>query len=308
MEPIPQYQVICFGEVLWDILPSGALPGGAPMNVAYHLMKLGTHPALITKIGIDDYGERLVNILSKSGVSTEFFSIDYEHPTGLVYANLNDHHEVGYDIVFPSAWDFIDWKDEYTSLVGNANYFVYGSLTSRNKVSRDTLIDLLDIAKTKVLDINLRQPYFRRTNVEHLLERANILKMNIAELELITGWFSHFKTTEDRVKLMQDQFKIDTLIVTMGADGAIVNHRGSFHRHPGFKVAVADTIGSGDSFLAGFLSQLLKGSTVENALILASGIGAFIATQTGACPEYDTSQIMALIDSNTFSEKLKLHF
>ena len=278
------------------------------MNVAYHLMKLGIHPALITKIGIDDYGEKLVNILSKSGVSTEFFCIDYEHPTGLVYANLNDHHEVVYNIVFPSAWDFIDWKDEYGSLVGNADYFVYGSLTSRNKVSRDTLIDLLDIAKTKVLDINLRPPHFHRSSVEHLLEKADILKMNIAELELITGWFSHFKTTEDRVKLMQDQFKIDTLIVTMGADGALVNHRGAFHRHPGFKVAVVDTIGRGDSFLAGFLSQLLKGSTVENALIFASGIGAIIATQTGACPEYDTSQIMALIVSNTSSEKFKLHF
>ena len=123
--------------------------------------------------------------------------------------------------------------------------------------------------------------------------------MNIAELELITGWFSNFQTTEDRIKLMQDEFKIDTLIVTMGGDGALVNHKGTVHRHEGFKVEVADTIGSGDSFLAGFLHQLLIDSSIENALAFASGIGAFIATQKGACPDYENSQITNLINSNS---------
>src|SRR5215210_5874429 len=133
MEPSSQHRVVCFGEVLWDILPSGALPGGAPMNVAYHLKKLGTNPALITKIGTDDYGKKLVNILSDAGVTTEYFQVDYERPTGLVYANVNNHHEVVYDIVYPSAWDFIEWNDEFSALLQQAGYFVYGSLTSRNK-------------------------------------------------------------------------------------------------------------------------------------------------------------------------------
>ncbi|WP_018612044.1 carbohydrate kinase family protein [Segetibacter koreensis] len=296
MEP-SQHQVVCFGEVLWDILPSGALPGGAPMNVAYHLKKLGANPALITKIGTDDYGKRLVNILSENGVTTEYFQVDYERHTGLVYANVNNHHEVVYDIVYPSAWDFIELNEEFTGLLEKADYFVYGSLTSRNKESRDTLYQLLDIAKTKVLDINLRPPHFNRSLVEHLLESANILKMNEAELELITGWFSRFESTEDRMKLMQDQFDIDTLIVTMGSEGAIVSDRGRIHRHPGFTVNVADTIGSGDSFLAGFIHQLLIGASAETALTFASGIGAFIATQSGACPSYEISQITELIHS-----------
>ncbi len=298
MEPSLQHQVVCFGEVLWDILPAGPLPGGAPMNVAYHLKKLGTNPALITKIGLDKYGEDLVNILSKIGVTTEVFYIDHEHPTGLVYANVNDHHEVVYDIVYPSAWDFIELKDEMINLVKEAKYFVYGSLTSRNKVSQQTLNQLLEVAQIKVLDINLRPPHFRRSDVEGLLRKAGILKMNIAELELITGWFSHFQTIEDRIKLIQDKFNIQTLIVTMGGDGALVNHQGTIHRHAGFKVEVKDTIGSGDSFLAGFLHQLLNGYSVENALAFASGIGAFIATQSGACPQYEISQITELITSD----------
>ncbi len=99
-------QVVCFGEVLWDILPSAALPGGAPMNVAYPLKKLGTNPALITKIGTDNYEEKLVNILFESEVSTAYFQVDYHNSTGLVYANVNNHHEVVYDIVYPFCMGF----------------------------------------------------------------------------------------------------------------------------------------------------------------------------------------------------------
>lgn len=295
------HPVVCFGEVLWDILSERALPGGAPMNVAYHLKKLGTNPALITKIGLDNYGKELLGILSECGINTDYFEVDYEQATGLVYANLNDHHEVVYDIVNPSAWDFIEWMDEFTTLLQRADFFVYGSLTSRNKVSRDTLEQLLQIAKTKVLDINLRPPHFHRSQAELLLEKADILKMNISELELITGWFSKFKSTEDRIKLIQDRFKINTVIVTMGGDGAILNDRGSIYRHPGYKVKVADTIGSGDSFLAGFIHQLLKGDSVEQALRFASAIGAFIATRPGACPKYELEEIKDLIQSNIIS-------
>jgi len=267
------------------------------MNVAYHLKKLGTEPAMITKIGFDDYGKKLVNILSASGVTTEYFQVDYERPTGLVYANVNNHQEVVYDIVYPSAWDFIEWQNEYHSLLEEARFFVYGSLTSRNKESRDTLYQLLDIAKSKVLDINLRPPHFNRAHVEYLLQKADIVKMNEAELELITGWFSGYKNTEDRMKLVQEHFVIDKLIVTLGGDGAIVLDAGKFYRNTGFRVEVADTIGSGDSFLAGFISQLLKGTSIEAALDFASRIGAFIATQKGACPQYELSQITELINS-----------
>lgn len=302
MEPSSQHPVVCFGEVLWDILPSGALPGGAPMNVAYHLKKLGTDPALITKIGTDDYGRSLVDILSASGVTTEYFQVDYERPTGLVYANVNDHHEVIYDIVYPSAWDFIEWNAEFHDLLLQSEFFVYGSLTSRNKESRDTLYQCLEIARTKVLDINIRPPHFSRSHIEYLLQKANILKMNEAELELVTGWFSPFENMEDRMKLMQDVFNIDTLIVTRGGDGALVNDKGTIYHHPGFKVTVSDTIGSGDSFLAGFINQLINGSRVEKALEFASAIGAFIATRPGACPQYEISQITELISSDSYKK------
>ena len=298
METNAVHKVVCYGEVLWDILPAGALPGGAPMNVAYHLEKLGCNPALITRIGIDEWGKELLNGLAAQGVCTDYFYIDYETPTGLVYARPNEQNEVTYDIVSPSAWDYIDWHDEMAGLLQQAAYFVYGSLTSRSKTSRETLYRLLETAKTRVLDINLRAPHYQRNHVTTLLQSANILKMNLAELELITGWFSHYTDTSERIKLMQDQFNIPTIIVTMGGDGAMVVEDGQVYRHNGYKITVADTIGSGDSFLAGFLAKKLNGTGTAEALQFASATGAFIATQAGACPQYDVAQITHLIQNN----------
>jgi fructokinase len=292
------HQVVCFGEVLWDILPSGAVPGGAPMNVAYHLHKLNKNPALITRIGIDERGQELMNIFSGQGVCTDFFQVDDKYETGKVYATPNEYNEVVYDIVKPVAWDFITWDDVFTDLIANAEFFVFGSLAARSKVSKDTLFRLLETAKNKVLDINLRAPHYNRRIVEQLLRKANFVKMNLAELELITGWFSNHTSIEDRLKSIGEKFRLTNMMVTMGGDGALLLMNGAITKHPGFNVEVVDTVGAGDAFLAGLLSQLLDKTGSKAALEFASGLGAFIATQRGACPEYDTEEIKALIQNN----------
>jgi fructokinase len=288
------YKVICYGEILWDILPSGPLPGGAPMNVAYHLNKLDASPALITKIGDDNYGKDLIEILSNDGVEVTF-ETDPKYPTGLVFANVDKDHEMAYDIVYPSAWDFIEWKQAYSNLVSEAEYLVFGSLTSRNDVSRNTLYQLLEVSKKNVFDINIRRPHFDRKQLEYLLQKTDLLKLNLSELELVSDWFDQSGKTEDRLRFVQDLFKINQIIVTKGDDGAMVNDHGVIYKHPGYKITVQDTIGSGDSFLAGYLAQLLKGTSVEEALEFAAGIGAFVATKAGGCPEYELGEIDELM-------------
>ena len=301
MNSLHTHDVVCFGEVLWDILPSGAVPGGAPMNVAYHLHKLGKNPALITKTGTDQSGRDLVNIFSGQGVCTNYFQADDTWQTGKVYASPNDDNEVVYDIVMPVAWDFIHWDNAFTHLLADAKYLVFGSLAARNKVSRDTLFRLLEIAGNKVLDINLRRPHYNRRLAEQLIRKADFVKMNLAELELIAGWFSRHTSTDDRLKSIGDRFRLSNMVVTMGGDGALLLINGQIARHPGFKVPVVDTVGSGDAFLAGLLSRLLDNAGTEAALEFASALGAFIATQRGACPEYDTGQVKELIQKNSIN-------
>jgi fructokinase len=294
-------KIVCFGEILWDILPSGAMPGGAPMNVAYHLRKLGLDPGIVTRVGIDKWGKKLIDLLKQNGVSTDHIQLDYDTSTGIVMATANEQDEMQYDIIAPAAWDFIALDDDTVELVKEASHFIFGSLVNRNTTSRNTLFALLETAQQKVLDINLRPPHFNRHLVEDLLSRADIIKMNSAELELITGWFTRYKTMTDRIAIIQDRFKAPLIIVTMGSDGAMVNIEGKCYKHPGYVVNVADTIGSGDSFLAAFLFKQLHNEGPKEALAFASAMGALVASKTGGWPAYEINDIQKLAASQSAS-------
>jgi fructokinase len=248
---------------------------------------------------VDEEGKKLLKIFNDFGVNTDYFQLDYDQPTGKVFAHPNEHNEVVYDIVKPVAWDFINYTEELSALTKDATYFIFGSLAARSNVSRETLFSLLEVANTKVLDINLRAPHYDKEIVRSLLIKADFVKMNLAELELITGWFSKYSSLEDRMKNIMDQFKINNLVVTMGGDGAVICMEGKIHRHNGFKVDVVDTVGSGDAFLAGLLAKLLDHSTAEEALDFASRLGAFIATQRGACPPYQVENVNSFIGTRT---------
>lgn len=290
-------KVVCFGEILWDILPAGAVPGGAPMNVAYHLRKLGLNPGIVTRVGIDDRGKKLIDLLNEHGITTDHIQLDYDISTGIVNAAANAHGEMQYDIVAPAAWDFIALDDATLDLVKEASHFIFGSLVNRNAVSRNTLFTLLETAQQKVLDINLRPPHFDRRLVEDLLRHADMVKMNIAELELITGWFASYKNVTDRIGVIQDRFKIPSIIVTMGGDGAIVDIAGERYKHNGFVIEVADTIGSGDAFLAAFIFKQLNNEGPAASLTFASALGALVASKTGGWPAYEITDILNLAAS-----------
>ncbi|HEX9511720.1 MAG TPA: carbohydrate kinase [Puia sp.] len=297
--PENRYPVVCYGEILWDVLPDDIVPGGAPMNVAYHVNKLGISPALVTRVGLDNEGKKLILLMEKNGISTDFFQMDFERNTGKVLAVTDGNEEVAYDILKPVAWDYINWDDQFTALVSNAGYFVYGSLSARSEESRNTLFRLLEAAKYKVLDINLRPPHYSRKILEKLLSSAHLLKLNLAELELITGWFSGYKNERDRIRVLQDKFQLTDIVVTRGRNGSVLYTGGVFYEHPGFTIKLADTIGSGDAFLAGLISQLSRGADVPEALEFACALGALIASYTGPCPQYEPAEIQGLIRTGT---------
>jgi fructokinase len=295
MENDSKAKVVCFGEVLWDILPTGPVPGGAPMNVTYHLQKEGLTPLLITSIGKDNEGDELKAVFASHGVSTELFQCDDDHETGKVYAHPNEQNEVTYDIVQPVAWDFIRWQEGFKELVSDTTYFVFGSLAARSAVSRGTLFRLLETASFGVLDINLRPPHYTRQLVEELIRKASFLKLNEGELDLVSTWSGTLVNTEDKVRAVADHYNLSIIVVTMGAKGALLFIDGTVYRHGGFKVKVADTVGSGDAFLAGLLSKLSAGTRPALALEYANALGALIASKRGACPHYSAEEVRSII-------------
>ncbi|OIN56292.1 carbohydrate kinase family protein [Arsenicibacter rosenii] len=276
--------IICFGEVLWDVLPTGKQAGGAPMNVAVHLRNFGMDAHLISRVGSDEPGLELLAFLRDKSLPTAYVQVTHTHPTGVALANVTDRNEVVYTLVQPVAWDFIQYDNTLTDFY-TSSILVYGSLVARSETSRQTLQTLLSQAALKVFDVNLRAPFYTPAEIDFLLKHADIVKLNHHELAEVCSWYTSEPMTELQcMEFIKTTFNIKTICVTRGERGAILLTPDGFTEHPGFRVSVEDTIGSGDSFLAAFLSMYLAGEAPEQILHHACAVGAYVATQRGATP------------------------
>lgn len=284
-------KAICFGEILWDNLPSGRLAGGAPMNVAYHLRKLGIDASLISRVGNDQAGQELVGFISSIGIPAENIQIDTKQKTSEVLAELKANNEMVYTITYPTAWDFIAWQHNFEQQITASDVFVFGSLAARNEKSKQTLLALLEHSKFSVFDVNLRAPHYTKENINQLLSKADFAKLNENEIAVLGEWFTSFKKEEDIVKALMEQFALTEILITKGAEGGTYYDSSQSINYSADKVEVIDTVGSGDSFLAAFLSKKLGGEAITDCLDFAAKVAGFITSQKGACPSYDIADI-----------------
>jgi len=292
-------KIVCFGEVLWDVLPSGKVAGGAPMNVAFHFKNFGMEALLASRIGQDKLGGELYHFLEQKGLNLELLQEDNQHPTSTVQVSLDAEGHASYEIVQPVAWDFIEWNDKMASAVQRAEALVYGSLASRNNTSRNTLKKLLEAATKKVFDVNLRTPHFSKEVIEELMNKADLVKMNDDELAMLSNWFGSGSSNErDKMQRLLNTFELSGLILTKGKDGAAYLDKNKYYTSAAYPVKIEDTVGSGDSFLAGFLTKLLQGKPPEECLNFACATGALVATQKGGTPSIKELQILEMMNDH----------
>lgn len=285
----------CYGEVLWDNLPSGPRVGGAPLNVCYHLEKCGISSAIISQVGADPSGRKLQDALQELGVNTAYCTTDSQHPTSSVEVEFTNHGDVTYDIVRNVAWDYISYQEEVAQYVRQSEVFVFGSLGARNTVSYTTLLAYLAVANWVVMDINLRAPHYEAAKMATLLKYCATLKLNYEELFVLAEWSAI--AGKDEYALMEALFVIypnlTEIILTKGAEGAIYLSREERYSVAALPITVGDTIGSGDSFLAAFIAGKLSGKKIPICLEEAASLSAYVASQEGACPAYTAETISA---------------
>jgi fructokinase len=276
---------VCFGEVLFDKFPSHSKIGGAPLNVSLRLQSLGVDVALISGVGDDENGIKILTYLKKLGVNPRGILAQKEYPTGVVNVILNDKGVASYDIAYPVAWDKIVLLDDHLNLVKNSDVFVFGSLVCRDEVSRSTLIHLLDHAPYKVFDVNLRVPHYTYQLLVSLMMKANFIKFNDDELFEIAEYLgSKYNSMEQTIKYVAKKTKTDTICVTKGAHGAVLYNGGTFYYNSGYRIKVLDTVGSGDSFLASVIYKLFNEEGHQEAINFGCAVGAMVAKSEGANP------------------------
>ncbi len=292
-------KVICFGEILWDVFPGGEKIGGAPLNIALRLKSLGIATTIVSKVGKDQLGKRLIDFIHQQGIGTEYIQQDAQFETGKVNVTLDQNGAASYEIAYPAAWDKIDLVSTLEEEVAQADLFLFGSLVTRDVVSKKSLLSLLKKASFKVFDVNLRAPHYSQTLIEDLMQKADLIKFNDEELaEISKAMGSQEKSLEKQLRFISVKTNTPKVCVTKGGDGALLLLNDQLYDQKGFPIKVVDTVGAGDSFLATLLEGILTNKAPEIALENACAMGAMVASSTGANPKITPEELHHFIKAS----------
>ncbi|TDD99348.1 carbohydrate kinase family protein [Flavobacterium cellulosilyticum] len=303
MDKKNSFKAVCFGEVLWDVFPTHKKIGGAPLNVALRMNSLGINTTMISRIGKDVDGDEILSFLKNQKISPDSIQVGQEYKTGVVNVMINEKGNASYDIMYPSSWDKIALTNEMIKKVSESDVFIFGSLICRDEISRSTLFALLEKAKYKVLDANLRAPYYTSEVLIELMSKADFIKLNDEELwEISRKLNSPYNSFEQNIKFIAEKTNSNQVCVTKGAFGAVLYTNNKFYYNSGYFIKVVDTVGAGDSFLATLTVRLLKGKSPQKSLNYACAVGALVAGHEGANPKISDAEIkkyMMLTEKNS---------
>ncbi len=281
--------VLCFGEIVFDMLPQGEFIGGAPLNVAVHLNRLGANALPVSAVGFDSLGEFAVNKVKLLGASDRFVSITPRAPTGVVTVAYDGGQPV-FEIARDSAWDYIPQGDDLTEAACGADAIVFGTLAQRYSANKSLLISLLEkTGGLRVMDVNFRPPYDDVKLAYEFAARCDVLKLNRRELAqmLGAGELQGVDGLEKGARELAAKCGAPTVCVTADAFGAGLLHDGAWLWEPAKPITVKDAVGAGDALLARLLWGLLRGERDAEALAKACRLAEFVATQQGAIPELE---------------------
>lgn len=281
-------RVVGLGEVLWDLLPGGASLGGAPSNFAYITTLMGDQGIVASRVGQDPRGLEALRRMEELGLDIDYVQTDAAHPTGTVNVELDGGGQAKFDIAHPVAWDFLEWTSSWQKLASETDAVCFGSLAQRSAESRATIQQFLRAIHSKavrVFDVNLRQSYYSQDTLAQSMKLADIVKLNDEELPRIMelSQLPHKDERNSAQRLLQ-AYELKLVCVTRGGRGSLLVGPHGLAEHPGFRVTVADTVGSGDAFTAGLLHEYLHGASLDLMNEVANLVGAWVASEVGAMP------------------------
>lgn len=285
-------KTICFGEVLFDVFPTQRKIGGAPLNVALRLASFGVNAKIISRIGKDEIGKELLTFIEKNGVDTDTIQIDENLSTGQVIVQLNEKGSASYTINYPVAWDKIICIPEDKITLKKADAIVFGALVCRDSVSHESLLKMINYAKYAAFDINLCASFYTKIILIDLMMQSDFINFNADELYEISAFLnSPYHSLEQNIVFIAEQTNTKHICVTKGSHGAVLYYNEKMYNKSGYKINVVDTVGTGDSFLAGLLSKLLTDANPQEAIDFACALVAIIAKNEGANPKISNREI-----------------
>jgi fructokinase len=286
--------IVGLGEALFDLLPSGRVLGGAPLNVACHAQALlrdrAGEAAVASRVGDDRLGDEVVSELARRNMSTGFVQRDANHPTGTVNVTLQAG-QPSFEIVPDVAWDHLEFTPAWADLARRATAVCFGTLAQRSAASRAAIVAFLDAASRaiRMFDVNLRQHFYDRNLLEANCRRATMVKLNEEELPVLSKSLAlPAGAPVFQLEQLRARFNLDVVIYTRAHRGTMLILPNQVIVPPAVSypaAANADAVGAGDACSAGILVGWSLGLAPSRTAELANHLGAYVASQPGATPD-----------------------
>jgi fructokinase len=290
MSNMPRPIIVGLGEILWDVFPDGAHFGGAPANFACSAAELcGAEMDVYVagSVGRDDLGQQAIELLLGRGVDTSCVSL-VDQPTGQVLVELDEAGRASFKIVADTAWDNLAPSNELQQLAAHADVVCFGTLGQRSELSRRTIQSFVRATRPdclRILDINLRPPFWNEEIVLQSFELANMLKLNDSELAVVADVLGWSGAVDELLEMLIESCEFQLVALTRGREGAVLKTASGQHSDlPGQPAVVIDTVGAGDAYTAVLAIGTLSGLPLDTINAWGNRVAAFVCSQPGATP------------------------
>lgn len=260
------------------------VPGGKGANQAVAASRMGAEVCFVGRIGADEAGATLRTSLEQAGVQTSSLIVDADAPSGMAFITVDDQGE-NVIVVSPGSNSRVSPDDVTKAREQVASAAV---LLLQLEIPMDAVTMAAQIATgTVILD---PAPAPIDGLLFDLMATVDVLVPNTIELAQLTGTETGPDNSVDDLVAMARQLPVDTVVITRGADGALVIDPASHIEVPAPPVLPLDTTGAGDAFCGALAAAMAGGLSVHQAARLAVSAGSLAAARSGAQPSMPSAQ------------------
>ena len=308
-----RYDVVFIGTAILDSVIKGFDPepvsvagfraesgsinaGGEGVNGSVAASKLGMKSALLCFLGKDQAGDLIEAELARFVVDTSCIIRTDDHPTPITTIFVAE--DGNRKSITNSAHSYNFHPEQYPDMFTDTKAVVIGSLFRAPFNDPDVIRGVVSQAQSRGIPVfaDTKIPNFRRLTLDDIADSLSMIDYitpNEDEARFFTG--------EDTPEKMAEAFLakgVKNVIIKLGGRGCfLMNNSEKIHLYA-HKIDVVDATGAGDNFMAGFVSEIIRGSEVKDALAFANACGAICATAVGTGTALrDREQVLKLIST-----------
>ena len=290
-----EFDLVCIGTALVDSLVKGFNPepvsasgylaesgmlavGGEAVNAAIAAVKLGLKTAVVCALGDDDAGTLIRSALQKQGVDTHYTVHSPRTPVTTLFVRADGTRKS----IMNEAHRYNFHPEKTTGQLPDARAVLLGSLFrppfDDPEIIHTVVRSAGEAGQLVVADTKL--PNFRPMMLDDIRDSLPMMDY-ITPNEDEARYFTGKSSPEDMADVFLSR-GVRNVIIKLGAAGCLLKSAVRTVRLPAFRTDAVDSTGAGDSFAAGFVSEILRGKTQEEALVFASACGALCVSAVGA--------------------------